>query len=294
MKKSPFKIVINAYDSSFSVHIAETEKELDSCFALRTRYFGSDNKLHRKRAVKSDLQGETELGTAVCTQVHEDSNTVSNKPNKSVVDRDIYDTYCCHLIVTDNASGDVVGTYRLMRYDIAEKNIGYYSETEFDLSNIKRHKLKLVEIGRLCTAVEYRHKNIVGMLWNGIYEYLDHYDLEYLSGCVSLPADYSDMTSKIYAYAKYKNMIAEPEFSVMPLPNCVDKSFNPNYEIQDVVALRKELPKIFLSYLVLDTKICGPSGYDDVLNLNDFYILSCLKDREKNRRISRFKYNKIK
>lgn len=140
MKKTPFRLIINAYDTEFSVHIAETQAELDACFALRTRYFKTD-----------------------CSPV---------------IDRDEYDNYCCHLIVTDTKTNDVVGTYRMMRYDSAKENIGYYSETEFDLSNIKKQDLKLVEIGRLCTADEYRTKNIVGMLWNGIYEYLDYYQLE--------------------------------------------------------------------------------------------------------------------
>ncbi|OGV35920.1 MAG: hypothetical protein A3E88_08215 [Legionellales bacterium RIFCSPHIGHO2_12_FULL_35_11] len=252
MKKSPFKLNINAYDTEFSVLIAETQEEMDSCFALRTRYFKSDT--------------------------------------PSSIDRDIYDQYCCHLIVLDNATNEVVGTYRLMRYDVAKKNIGYYCETEFDLSNIKNQDLKLVEIGRLCTAAEYRHKNIVGMLWNGIYEYLDYYDLEYLSGSVSLPASISDLSSRVYAYAKYKNMLASPEFSVQPLPNCIDKTFNSDYAIEDIVALKKGLPKLFLAYLILETKICGPSGHDNILNVNDFYIISNLKDRAKNRRISRFKY----
>lgn len=255
MNKTPFKLIIKAYDSEFVVSIAETEQELDSCYALRTRYFTTDN--------------------------------------SPVIDRDEYDQYCCHLIVTDNETKQVVGTYRLMRHDVAKKYIGYYSETEFDLSNIKKQDLKLVEIGRLCTADEYRHKNIVGMLWNGIYEYLDYYDLEYLSGTVSLPDNDPTMTSKIYAYAKYKNMLAPEKFSVHPLADCIDKNFDPNYAVADFSVLRKELPKLFLSYLVLETMICGPSGHDNVLNLNDFYILSCLKDRQNNRRISRFKYNKI-
>ena len=88
-------------------------------------------------------------------------------------------------------------------------------------------------------------------------------------------------------------MIAPPQFSVTPLYHCVDKTFDPNYHYDDVVALRRELPKIFLSYLVMDTMICGPSAYDDILNLNDFYILSNLKDRKNHRRISRFKHNKV-
>ncbi|MDP3706409.1 MAG: GNAT family N-acyltransferase [Legionellaceae bacterium] len=256
MKKTPFKLSINAYDTTFTVQIAETPKEVESCIALRTRYFQSG-----------------------ATPDHA----------LQIVDEDEYDKYCCHLMVIDNEINEAVGTYRLMRWDVAEKNIGYYCETEFDLSNIKRQHLKLVEMGRLCTASEYRHKNIVGMLWNGVYEYLDFYHLDYLSGSVSLPTDEPDLTSKIYAYAKYKNMLADPSFSVTPLPMCVDKTFDPNYKILDINKTRKELPKLFLAYLVLETKICGPSGHDNILNLNDFYILSNLKERHNNRRINRFK-----
>lgn len=251
MKKTPFKILINAYDTTFSVQVAETLQEVDSCLELRTRYFSD--------------------GT----------------PS---LDMDKYDDYCCHLMVIDNQTGKAVGTYRLMRYDVADQHIGYYCESEFDLDNIKKHGLKLVEMGRLCTAEEYRNKNVISMLWNGIYEYLEHYKLDYLSGCVSTPADCpDDLTSKMYAYAKHKDSVVSPDFSVKPLPHCIDKTFDPNFVVENMAVLKKELPKAFLGYMVLNTKVCGPSAHDDVLNLKDFYILSDVKDREKHRRIQRFK-----
>src|SRR5215813_14329239 len=52
-------------------------------------------------------------------------------------DTDAYDAYCDHLIVKDTTSGEVVGTYRLLRGSQAERHIGFYSENEFDLSNLK-------------------------------------------------------------------------------------------------------------------------------------------------------------
>src|SRR5262245_21955208 len=48
-------------------------------------------------------------------------------------DTDPYDAYCDHLIVRDLDLGEVVGTYRLLRQSRAEKQIGFYSENEFDL-----------------------------------------------------------------------------------------------------------------------------------------------------------------
>ena len=50
------------------------------------------------------------------------------------VDRDIYDPFCEHLIVRDEAAGRIVGTYRILSPAAARKVGGYYSENEFDLT----------------------------------------------------------------------------------------------------------------------------------------------------------------
>src|SRR4030095_576444 len=53
------------------------------------------------------------------------------------LDIDDFDPYCDHLIVRDLGSGDVVGTYRLMRGSQARRHIGFYSEKECDRSRLK-------------------------------------------------------------------------------------------------------------------------------------------------------------
>src|SRR4029453_17672235 len=53
------------------------------------------------------------------------------------LDIDDFDPYCDHLIVRDLGSGDVVGTYRLMRGSQARRHIGFYSEKKFALSRFK-------------------------------------------------------------------------------------------------------------------------------------------------------------
>ena len=68
-------------------------------------------------------------------------NLELNKGLRSSYDRgldvDEFDPYCDHLIVRDVRSADVVGTYRLLRGSAARRNIGFYSEKEFELSRIK-------------------------------------------------------------------------------------------------------------------------------------------------------------
>src|SRR5262245_43578840 len=71
-------------------------------------------------------------------------------------DTDAYDAYCDHLIVKDLSSDEVVGTYRLLRGSQAERHIGFYSENEFDLSNLKRLGEEMLELGRSCIAATHR------------------------------------------------------------------------------------------------------------------------------------------
>jgi putative hemolysin len=93
-------------------------------------------------------------------------------------DKDAFDKICDHLLVIDHAanpsiSGNqpVVGTYRLLRQDVAERNSGFYTEDEFDISAlIDRHaSLRFLELGRSCVLPRYRNKRTVELLWHGIW-----------------------------------------------------------------------------------------------------------------------------
>src|SRR5712691_9992035 len=50
------------------------------------------------------------------------------------LDADAFDGVCDHLLVEHVLTGDVVGTYRLQTGATAARNLGYYSEQEFDFS----------------------------------------------------------------------------------------------------------------------------------------------------------------
>src|SRR5262249_60892861 len=101
-------------------------------------------------------------------------------------DTDAYDAYCDHLIVKDLTSDEVVGTYRLLRGSQAERHIGFYSENEFDLGNLKRLRGELLELGRSCIATTHRSFATLNLLWGAITKYANDRDLGYLFGCASL------------------------------------------------------------------------------------------------------------
>jgi putative hemolysin len=110
-------------------------------------------------------------------------------------DVDPFDAVCDHLMVVDHArqigptrKPAVVGTYRLLRQEIAQRGSGFYSDNEFEVSAlVARHAgLKFVELGRSCVLAPYRNKRTVELLWHGIWTYVLHHRLDVMIGCASL------------------------------------------------------------------------------------------------------------
>jgi putative hemolysin len=112
-------------------------------------------------------------------------------------DRDDYDTLCDHLLVIDHDAPPapfgkpaprVVGTYRLLRQEIAERHGGFYSASEFAIEPlIAAHPSKrFLELGRSCVLAPYRNKRTVELLWHGIWTYVLHHKIDVMLGCASL------------------------------------------------------------------------------------------------------------
>ena len=62
---------------------------------------------------------------------------------------DLFDDYCEHLLVLDEASQAVIGTYRVLTPAQAQRVGGTYSDTEFDLTRLRGLRSRMVELGRL-------------------------------------------------------------------------------------------------------------------------------------------------
>ena len=115
-------------------------------------------------------------------------------------DMDPYDQYCDHLLVVDTRyprkkvpgvkqlyKEKVVGTYRLLRQDVADQHVGFYSQAEFDVESlIQRHPGKrFLELGRSCVDSAYRDKRTIELLWRGIWWYVNECKIDAMFGCAS-------------------------------------------------------------------------------------------------------------
>ena len=110
-------------------------------------------------------------------------------------DEDRYDAICDHLLVIDtSASADqkrgwsgaktprVIGTYRVLRQEIAQKSLGFYTQSEYDIAPLiatRSPRYRFMELGRSCVLRPYRNKRTVELLWHGLWTYVREHGIEH-------------------------------------------------------------------------------------------------------------------
>src|SRR6185369_181024 len=91
---------------------------------------------------------------------------------------------CDHLIITEDTSGEVVGTYRMLPPGRTDR---WYSDGEFHLAPLAPLRDALVETGRSCVHPDHRSGAVINLMWAGIARYMHLSGRRWLAGCASVP-----------------------------------------------------------------------------------------------------------
>lgn len=193
------------------------------------------------------------------------------------LDIDEFDTYCDHLLIRDQDTLKVVGTYRVLPPHKAKEIGRLYSDSEFDLSRLDHLRPKLVELGRSCVHQDYRSGAVIMALWSGLAQYMQKNGYEIMLGCASIPmADGGHFAASLYNSLD-KNHIAPTEFHAFPkLPLPLEK-LNGGLDVQP--------PPLIKGYLKLGAKICSAPAWDPDFNTAD--VLTMLRLSEINPRYAK-------
>ncbi|MBL8020059.1 MAG: GNAT family N-acetyltransferase [Leptospirales bacterium] len=187
-------------------------------------------------------------------------------------DRDDFDLYCEHLIVIDKATSEVVGTYRILSKSRALQHVGFYSETEFDLTNIYRVSDEMAEVGRSCVHPDYRDGSVITLLWNGLAEYILKNNVRYLMGCGSLHSTDANEVNEVYAYLRDQNHLVDEALRVQPRSSHVHPEFREISLNSDIKAVTKRLPPLIKGYLRIGARIGGKPALDREFGTTDLFI----------------------
>jgi len=210
---------------------------------------------------------------------------MSARPTAEMVrlcrDFDIFDACCDHLLVIDHtrpADRAVVGTYRLMRDQVAAIHSGFYSASEFDLSPlIEAHSAqqrgrRLLELGRSCVEADYRTTATIHLLWRGIVAYTAYHNVAYMFGCASLEG--TDPAQNALALSFLHHEFQAPDdLQVRALAHrYVDMNMLAREDIDQRRALRA-LPPLIKGYLRMGCYIGDGAVIDEQFGSTDVFIL---------------------
>ena len=235
------------HGGSLSVRIAETDAEREAAQALRYRVFYE------------------EMGA------HPDAQTLRLKR-----DIDEFDAVADHLLVIDNAIASdergVVGTYRLVQSDAAERIGRFYSSSEYDITPLQDFPGRLLEVGRSCVDKNYRGRAAMQLLWRGIASYIFLHRIDLLFGCASLPGTDPDRIADELTYL-YHNHLAPPALRVRALADRRVEMLRTDPHTLNVRKCLVGLPHLIKGYLRLGGYIGDGAVIDPQFNTTDVAVL---------------------
>lgn len=192
-------------------------------------------------------------------------------------DRDPYDRICDHLLVIDHdAPGTpaIVGTYRLLRQEVAERRKGFYSAGEFEVDRlVARHgDRSFLELGRSCVLQPYRNKRTVELLWHGIWSYVRRHNLDVMIGCASLEGTDVERLAPQLAFLSRHAQAPDP-WRVAALPGRGIRLEQFADRLGDEAKALRQLPPLIKGYLRLGAYVCEEAVVDRQFGTTDVFLV---------------------
>jgi putative hemolysin len=198
-------------------------------------------------------------------------------------DEDAFDPIFDHLLVLDRGEpingrrwrrSKVVGTYRLLRQEIADLHDGFYTQGEYDIAPLLRAKpdYRFVELGRSCVLKPYRNRRTLELLWQGVWTYVREHGADVMIGCASFegiePRAHAEALSFLYHTA-----LAPEKWRVRAHEHLrIDMNMMPAEAVSPRAAL-KSLPPLIKGYLRLGAYIGDGAVIDHQFGTTDVLII---------------------
>ena len=201
-------------------------------------------------------------------------------------DEDPYDAVCDHLLVVDEAAfpannswgglrrHKVVGTYRVLRQEIAERTLGFYTQSEYNIAPLiaAKPRYRFMELGRSCVLEPYRNKRTVELLWHGLWTYVREHKVDVMIGCASLPGTDADQHAMALSFLHH-NALAPAEWRCRAHERLyVGMDRLPKDKVDGKAALRA-LPPLIKGYLRLGAFVGDGAVIDRQFGTTDVLII---------------------
>lgn len=192
------------------------------------------------------------------------------------LDVDEFDAFCDHLVVRDEETLRVVGTYRVLPPHQAQRLGRLYADSEFDLGRLDHLRPTMAELGRSCVHRDYRSGPSLMLLWAGLARYMRANRYSHAIGSASVTlADGGRLAA--FVRDESERHLAPLDYRVFPhVPF-------PHERIERTP--QTGLPPLIRGYLRAGAHVCGEPAWDPRFGTADFPMLIAVDNV--NRRFAR-------
>ncbi len=216
--------------------------------------------------------------------VEEEGASATEEQKNLREEYDSYDRFAEYLGVFHN--GKIVGTYRIINRDAAEKMGGFYTETEFDISKIKKSGANIAEMSRACVAPEYRENALVmRLLWAGLGEYIVRNKIGIVFGVASWTGTNPAASAQAISYLYYNHLSPLSLRATVDTTKLVD-GVNPKLTRMNILPAvfvdsnmaRREMTPLVKGYLRINATFGRGVFIDKPFNTYDVFVMLRTRD----------------
>ncbi len=218
--------------------------------------------------------------------VEEEGATPTAEQKELHEEFDEFDKYAEYMAVFHN--GKIVGTYRIIDKKAADKMGGFYTETEFNISKIKKASDNIAEMSRACVAREYRENALVmRMLWAGLSEYVLRRRIAVLFGVASWVGQKPVESAQAISYLYY-NYLSPLRLRARVIPerfaDGVDQRMSkmnilPRAFVDEEIA-KKQMTPLIKGYLRMGATFGQGVFIDKPFNTYDVFVMLQTKNMD--------------
>ncbi len=218
--------------------------------------------------------------------VEEEGASATEEQKNLREEYDSYDRFAEYLGVFHE--GRVVGTYRIINRDAAEKMGGFYTETEFDISKIKKSGANIVEMSRACVAPEYRENALVmRLLWAGLGEYIMRHKIGIVFGVASWTGTNPAESAQAISYLYYNHLsplrlratVESTKLAPGVNPKLTRMNILPEVFVDANIA-RRQMTPLIKGYLRINATFGRGVFIDKPFNSYDVFVMLRTKDMD--------------
>ncbi|MBP9674038.1 MAG: GNAT family N-acetyltransferase [Bacteriovoracaceae bacterium] len=183
------------------------------------------------------------------------------------IEFDRFDAECDHLIVINNDTGNVCGTYRLRSSLYHSK---FYSESEFKIDNFLATEGLKLELGRACIHPDHRNGVAMDILWKGLAAYIQKTNSRYLFGTSSIMQTTPKTIQSLTKYFQEKNYYSH-DWDIHPTDSYA--CHLPSSSLSEHKNISEIVPPLLRGYFSAGAKLYGEPAFDKDFDCYDYFTV---------------------